>query len=61
MVEAKQDLEAIARRQCAEMLSQVREAFRPSEGIEALVLVAFVRGAAWALDIDVEAARAPKN
>lgn len=57
----KPDFEAIARRECRELLSQVRAAFVPSEGIEAIVLVAFTRGAAWALDIDVEAARAPKS
>jgi hypothetical protein len=58
---AEPDMEVIARRECEPMLAKVRDAFRPSEGIEALVLVAFIRGAAWALDIDVEAARAPKN
>jgi hypothetical protein len=55
------DFEQIARHRCADLLGKVREAFAPSEGIEAIVLVAFTKGAAWALDIDMEAARAPKS
>jgi hypothetical protein len=49
-----QEFELVARRECAELLTKVREAFAPSEGIEAIVIIAFTRGAAWALDIDVD-------
>jgi hypothetical protein len=52
-----QNFEAIARERCAHLLSTVREAFRPSDAIEAIVLVAFAQGAAWALDIDMKEAQ----
>lgn len=54
---ADQDFEAIARRQCADVLEKVRGAFAPSDALEAVVLVAFTRGAAWALDIDTDEAQ----
>lgn len=49
------EFERVARLMCAKELAAVREAFRPSDGIEALVLVGFARGAAWALDVDADA------
>lgn len=57
----KSEFEAVARRECAEMLANIRAGFEPPDLIEAMVLVAFTKGAAWALDIDMEAARAPKS
>lgn len=53
----KDELEAVARRQCAHLLNLAPG----NDSIEALVLLAFTMGAAWALDIDVESALVPTN
>lgn len=57
MVETTQDLEKVARHRCAHLL----ELAPGNESIESLVILAFTLGASWALDIDPEAALAPKN
>lgn len=46
------EFEQMARAQCDDILAQVRAAFSPSDGIEALVLLGFIRGACWALGMD---------
>lgn len=61
-VVTKTDLETIAKRECLELLAMIRDgSFMSAESVESLAIYAFTRGAAWALGIDVEAARAPKN
>lgn len=48
---SKSSFERTARDQCADLLRVVREQFAPSGPIEALVILGFMRGAGWALDV----------
>ena len=56
-----EEFERLARAHCASLLETARTAFQPSEGIEALIIVAFTRGAAWGLEIDMSAFTAPHS
>jgi len=41
--------ETIARLECKEVLAAAHAGFKPSEAIEAMIIIAFTRGARWAL------------
>lgn len=47
-------LEITARRECAKALDIIRETYRPSAPIEAIVIAAFAHGAAWAFKTDAD-------
>jgi hypothetical protein len=49
-------LEIEAEKALLKELTAVRESFSPSKPIEDLLVLAFTRGACWALNIDIEAA-----
>lgn len=46
------DFERTARTECADVLRIIREAFSPSKALEAAILVAFAKGATWAMDVE---------
>lgn len=48
---SKSSFERTAREQCADLMRVVREQYAPSGPIEALVILGFMRGAGWALDV----------
>lgn len=54
-------LEATARRECAAVLKIIRESYRPSEPIEAIVIAAFAHGAGWAFNLEAELATADRK
>lgn len=50
-------LRSVAERECAQVLTLIRESYRPSGPIEAIVIAAFAHGAGWAFNQDAKAAQ----
>jgi hypothetical protein len=50
---SRSEFERQAHEQCADLLSLVRENYAPSKAIESLVVLGFLRGAGWALGVEM--------